>query len=323
MGDQASGQDWQNCKRGVDDRAKELKFAEKGLSTRMMFFSTNALENQINYLEAYASGKFGGLAIVPEYPDNSRIGDLLTSIKEQGTPVITIRKDIDTKLFPKAREYYIGNKESDEGSLLGILAAQILTKKGYPTAEYATFMGASESFHTKRAGFLAGMALAQKEKLYTERAKYVDYSSLDDIRRAADGVILRNDPVKMLVGYSIDHLRMISGSLEDQDQSKNYFLIGMGYDQWAIDALKANKIDAIIVNNQYFTCFDAATALYYVHTDDTKKLSEMFPDGVKEIARGPIVVVRNNFNLVDPDDLPSNTRFMNADDFQALFRQRN
>ena len=307
---------WDTCEAGAKQAAADLKLAEAGYSV-VVEQNTKGPQGQIQRLREWAGDpNIRGVAISVTEPDNTALVDAMLALKNAGVPVITIDSDINQEnpAFREARYGYIGTDNVKAGVELG-KAARALLPEG---AKYATFVGNKTQANAieRNTGFKqgAGEGFEQVDFL----ADRVDQSRA---RQNVHNAFSRNPDLTLLVGLWAYNTPAITDVVRDRGIEEDVTVLGFDAAPLALSAMKAGRVDALLVQDPYTMGYLGIKTLKALVDDDKEALKEVFPNyGSADngnVHRTALKIVVPEKTSLTPDIFDENTEFIPLPEFRA------
>lgn len=294
---------WDTCNAGLKEAETQLKLADAGLSISMEANDGTA-QGQIDKLRQYASqSDIVGIAISVIQADNAAIVEEMKNLQKKGVKVITVDGDVNRKLYPDARPYYIGTNNIVAGEVLGKATKAILEAKGKQSGGYVQFAGYTDNDNARNRmnGFQKGVGDA-----YSELDRMPDETNRtraqDNVRNA---IINHKDKLNCLVGIWAYNGPAIADVVAERKEREKFVCVTFDAAAAAIKSMEDGNMDALCVQNPFDFGFQAVRLLKAMHEQDDAVIKEMFPNPESEggdvYTTGLRIVVPDDKSAVKPD----------------------
>lgn len=304
---------WDACRAGMEAANSELKLADKGLKG-VLDVNDNTLEGQLQKLKQYGTqSDIAAVGVSAIDADNVAVAAELRSLQKKGIKVLTIDSDVDRGKFSDARFAFIGTDNLTGGKVLGKCAKGLRPDGG----EYVTFVGLTGAQNAKEriGGFAtgAGESFVSKDSMADEGKREI---ARDNVRNA----IRNHAGLNVLVGIWSYNAPAIVDVVRELDRRKDFTVVVFDAEPDAIKAMKAQQIDAMVVQNPFEMGYQGVALMAALVKDDKETIEKMLPNhgqpGGDIYDTGLKVVVPDNDSPLSADQFDKNVEFQDLSTFE-------
>jgi len=266
---------WDACNAGLQEGAKRSSLAEQGLQV-VMEKNNGTAQGQIEKLRQLGSqSDIAGVAISVIQAENVAIVEEMKRLAAKGVAVITVDGDVNRKLFPKARPYYIGTDNVVGGRLLGTAGKQLLDSRGLKDGGYVQFAGFTDNDNARAR--MNGFKEAVGEG-YSELDRMADSMDLSKARDNVRAALANHPDLKALVGIWAYNAPAIAEVVEERGVRDQVTIVTFDAQAAALDHMAGGRIDCMVVQNPFDMGIQAVRLLLAMHTDDEATIATMYPN---------------------------------------------
>ncbi len=266
---------WDACNAGLQEGAKRSGLAAQGLQV-VMEKNNGTAQGQIEKLRQLGSqSDIAGVAISVIQAENVAIVEEMKRLTAKGVAVITVDGDVNRKLFPNARPYYIGTDNIVGGRLLGTAGKQLLDSRGPKDGGYVQFAGFTDNDNARAR--MNGFKEAVGEG-YTELDRMADSMDLAKARDNVRAALANHPNLKALVGIWAYNAPAIAEVVEERGVRDQVTIVTFDAQAAALDHMAGGRIDCMVVQNPFDMGIQAVRLLLAMHTDDDATIAAMYPN---------------------------------------------
>jgi ribose transport system substrate-binding protein len=317
---------WDAARQGLKEGATELKIAEAGLDA-IMEVNDGTPDGQISKLRQFATqSDIVGVAVSALDADNAAVADLMKQLRDNGVHVITVDADVNTTLFPEAREFYVGTDNFAGGQALGTAGRVLLESRGVTSGSYVQFVGRTGSDNARKR--MDGFKDAVGDK-YREADRMGDDLDRSRSRENVRNAIANHQDLVALVGiWSYNAPAIVDVVVDEKKVRDKYTVVTFDAEPLAITQMGQGSIDAMVVQNPFQMGYLAVKILKALHENDTATVAELFPDRGQPNGdiynTGLKVVVPDQNSPLKAEQFDENsTEFMTLSTFQDWLKKYN